>query len=63
MRLPVVGSEKRRVPAIPGIPGVPGVAGVPGMAKLDLTKSRHVSDVVKIYHMVIDVTTFKQLPY
>ena len=48
MRLPVVGSEKRRVPAIPGIPGVPGVpgvSGVPGVGKLDLTKAaRYVSE-------------------
>ena len=43
MRLPVVGSEKRRVPAIPGIPAVPGVIpGVPGVPKLDLSKARHV---------------------
>ena len=47
MRLPIVGSEKRRVPAIPGIPAVPGVvpgmAGVPGVPKLDLSKARNVS--------------------
>ena len=50
MRLPIVGSEKRRVSAIPGIPavpgvvpGVPGMAGVPGVPKLDLSKARHVS--------------------